>query len=247
MRKLRENVRAYGGLVCMVTLTAPGEDGGLLWDRSQCRHAEGERCSGRKGCRVVRGLAVLWNEGSRRWWRELNRIAKQRADRVVRGLGYERRCGLVVYAWELQKRGVWHLHIVLPMETAPERAWSRAYASALRELGPSRDFGFVDTKPLDHPQEARRVAGYLSKYLAKWNGDGKLELSETVTAAGRTLLNYVSRDLTGLTGCTMRTLRLARLVWAHRENHITEFAARPGDLLVAIALLDRRPLPARGP
>jgi hypothetical protein len=117
----------------------------------------------------------------------------------------------------------------------------------LRELGPSRDFGFVDTKPLDHPQEARRVAGYLSKYLAKWNGDGKLELSETVTAAGRTLLNYVSRDLTGLTGCTMRTLRLARLVWAHRENHITEFAARPGDLLVAIALLDRRPLPARGP
>ena len=41
--------------------------------------------------------------------------------------------------------------------------------------------------------------------------------------------------------------RLARLVWAHRESHISEFAARPGDLLVAIALLDRRPLPARGP
>ena len=91
------------------------------------------------------------------------------------------------------------------------------------------------------------MAGYLSKYLAKWNPDGTLEVSETVTAAGRTLLNYVSRDLTLLTGATMRGLRNARLVWAWREGFLDELRFAPGELLVAIALLDRRALPARGP
>jgi hypothetical protein len=49
-----------------------------------------------------------------------------------------------------------------------------------------------------------------------------------VTAAGRTLLTYVSRDLTALTGCTMRALRNARLVWAVREGHIDELRFAPG-------------------
>ena len=87
MRKLRENLRAYGGLVAMVTLTAPGEEAGLVWDSDCCTHEPTEPCSGRKGCRVAAGAAALWNEGSRRWWRELNRIAKQHADRRLRELG----------------------------------------------------------------------------------------------------------------------------------------------------------------
>jgi hypothetical protein len=117
----------------------------------------------------------------------------------------------------------------------------------LRRLGPAKGFGFVDAKPLEKPQEARRVASYLSKYLAKWQPDGSVAVSETVTAAGRTLLNYVSRDLTTVTGCTMRALRNARLVWASREGFVDELRFKPGELLVAIALTDRRPLPARGP
>jgi len=247
MRKLRENLRGYGGLVCMTTVTAPGEEVGLIWDRARCSHPADERCSGRKGCRVIQSAADIWNRDSRKGWRELNRIAKQHADRRLKLLGHTKRGGFLAYSWEMQKRGVWHLHVVLGMQTAPEREWARVYVETLRKVGPAKGFGFVDAKPLERPQEARRVAGYLSKYLAKWQPDGTVVVSETVTAAGRTLLTYVNRDLTTLTGCTMRALRNARLVWAAREGYIDELRFQPGELLPAIALLDRRPLPARGP
>ena len=139
------------------------------------------------------------------------------------------------------------MHIVLGMQTPVEREWAREYVSALRRVGQSKGFGFVDVKPLERPQEAGRVAGYLSKYLAKWQPDGSLELSETVMAAGRTLLHYVNRDLTALTGCTMRALRNARLVWAVRAGYLDELQLSPANLASAAALLDRRPLPVRGP
>jgi hypothetical protein len=164
---------------------------------------------------------------------------KQHADRRLRALGYEKRGGLLAYSWEMQKRGVWHLHVVLGMQTAPEREWARVYVETLRRVGLAKGFGFVDAKPLERPQDARRVAGYLSKYLAKWQPDGTVVVSETVIAAGRTLLTYVSRDLTTLTGCTMRALRNARLVWAAREGFVDELRLQPGELLPAIALLDR--------
>src|SRR3954468_14378650 len=50
MRKIRENLTAYGGLACMLSLTAPGVEVGLVWDRSLCTHAPGVACSGPKGC-----------------------------------------------------------------------------------------------------------------------------------------------------------------------------------------------------
>src|SRR2546423_1320793 len=53
MRKIRENLRAYGGLASMCTLTAPGVAAGLAWDRSRCAHRPEERCGKRYGCKVV--------------------------------------------------------------------------------------------------------------------------------------------------------------------------------------------------
>jgi hypothetical protein len=97
MRKIRENLRTYGGLTCAIAITAPGEEAGLVWDRSLCAHADGEKCSGRKRCRVVAGAAAIWNEQSRAWWRELNRICKQRADRAIGKLGANRKFGLLMY------------------------------------------------------------------------------------------------------------------------------------------------------
>lgn len=41
-----------------------------------------------------------------------------------------------------------------------------------------------------------------------------MQITETVRAAGRTLLTYVSRNLTARSGVTMRTLRDIRLAWA---------------------------------
>jgi hypothetical protein len=45
----------------------------------------------------------------------------------------------------------------------------------------------------------------------------------------------------------MRALRNARLVWAARTGLVDELRFAPGELVPAIALLDRRELPARGP
>jgi hypothetical protein len=171
MRKIRENLRAYGGLTCAIAITAPGEEAGLVWDRSLCTHPAAEKCSGRKGCRVVAGAAAIWNHHSRAWWCELNRICKQRADRAIRRLGATEKLGLLMYEWEWQKRGVWHIHLVLPMETAVERAWSLAYVEALCDVGPRKGFGFIDRKPLHAPQPAERAASYLSKYLVKCDPD----------------------------------------------------------------------------
>jgi hypothetical protein len=96
------------------------------------RNAAGKR----KGCKVEAGAAQRWNDLSRDWWRKLNRVAKLRADRAIHRLGSEKKGGLLVYEWEMQGRGVWHLHVVLGMETAIERVWAIEYVRALRELGP---------------------------------------------------------------------------------------------------------------
>jgi hypothetical protein len=247
MRKIRENLRAYGGLVCMCTLTPPGEAVGLVWDRGRCTHAAGVRCGAKYGCKVVPAAAALWNEKSRGYWRELNRVCKLRADRAVKRLGHEHKGGLLMYEWELQKRGVWHLHFVLGMESAVERLWAFEYVKAMRELGASKLFGFVDAKPLHSPQPVEKAASYLSKYLAKWNEDGSFEVTDTVTAAGRSLLNYVSRRLTAKSGVTMRVLRQVRIAWAVREGLLPADVLDPFDLLFAWCLLEQWSVASRGP
>jgi hypothetical protein len=246
MRKIRVNLREYGGLSCVIAVTPPGEAAGLVWDRRLCMHPAGERCSGPKGCRVDERAAGIWNEASRRWWRELNRICKQRADRAIRRLGAACKGGILMYEWELQRRGVWHLHVVVGMETAVEKAWAYEYVEALAELALAKGFGFIDRKPLHSPQPAERSARYLSKYLAKWQEDGSLEITETVRSAGRTLLNYVCRPLTAKSGCTMRALRNVRLVWAWCENLISDHGLDVVEFLVALILLEQS-VTARAP
>jgi hypothetical protein len=245
MRKNRENLRTYGGLAAMCTLTPPGVDAGLVWDREQCRHGPDEPCGQRSGCKVVPDVAVLWNERSRSWWSELNRVCKQRADRVLKRLGHDRKGGVLLYQWELQKRGLWHLHFVVGLETAVERVWAVEYAAAMRELAPRYGFGFVDSKPLRRPERAERVASYLSKYLAKWKEDGSCEVTETVLVAGRSYVNYVSRNLTAMSGCTMRMLRNVRIAWAWRAGHLPDDAINPFELLTGLLLLEQFDLQRR--
>jgi hypothetical protein len=172
MREIRVNLDEYGGLIAMVSLTAPGEDAGLVWDRSLCRHPAGERCDGKqKGCKVdtrasavERAVAGLVEPAEPRGEAAVDRATKRRGART--------KGGFRTYDWELQGRDVWHLHIVLGMETPIERAWAFEYVRALRELGARCGYGWVDAKP------------------------GSLEVSVTVKSARRTLLTYVSRKLT---------------------------------------------------
>lgn len=247
MRKIRVNLETYGGLAAMLTLTAPGEAAGLPFNRSICGHGPGEKCDGRKGCKVVKPAADAWNDLSRKWWRELNRVCKQRADRRIEDLGGTVKGGLLLYQWELQGRGVWHLHFVVGLETDVERAWAFEYVQAMRELGPRYGFGFVDVKPLRSPQPASRCAGYVSKYLVKSGGGGSFEVSKTVQAAGRTLLSYVSRRLTARSLCTMRSLRMVRVAWAWRSGLIEAPSGDPFEFLVAVCLLEQGPAAARAP
>src|SRR4051812_49950891 len=98
MRKIRENLRAYEGLVRMCTLTAPGQEVGLIWDRSRCTHAEGVRCSGTHGCRVVESAARLWNEKSKAMWRAVKPVRKLGRGRRGEGGGPGHQGGAVVFA-----------------------------------------------------------------------------------------------------------------------------------------------------
>lgn len=247
MRKFRENLRAYDGLAAMVTLTAPGVDAGLVWDRESCTHGPSERCGKKHACKVVPEVAERWNEASRGWWSELNRVCKQHADRALRRQDFDRKGGVLLYAWELQGRGVWHLHYALGMETAWERVWAWEYVKAMRELAPRYGFGYVDAKPLRSPQLAERASGYLSKYLVKWKDDGSMEVTETVKSAGRSLLNYVSPRLTAKSGVTMRVLRQVRIAWAWREGFLPDDVIDPFELMAALCLLEQAAAPARGP
>lgn len=248
MRRIRENLHAYGGLACMLSLTAPGVEAGLVWDRDRCTHERGIPCSGPKhGCRVLPAAAELWNEDSRKQWRTLNRVCKKRADAAIARNGAAVKFGVLLYEWELQARGVWHLHFVVGMETGVERAWAIEYVKAMREVGPRYGYGYVDEKPLHSPQPAEKAARYVSKYLAKWREGGDLEVSETVMSAGRSLLTYISLRLTAKSGCTMRSLRNARLVWAWREGHLDRAHGLTAvEFFVALCLV-LSAVPARAP
>jgi hypothetical protein len=205
------------------------------------------KCTGPIGCRVVEGAAAVWNEDSRKQWRTMNRVCKKRADAAIARIGANVRGGLLLYEWELQQRGVWHLHFVVGMETAIERAWAFEYVKAMNEVGPRYGFGYVDDDPLRAPQPAEKAARYVSKYLAKWREDGQLEVSETVLSAGRALLTYVSLKLTAKSGCTMRSLRNARLVWAWREGLLEcAHGLAAVEFFVALCLVESA-VPARAP
>lgn len=136
-RRLFENLRT-AKLSVMFSITAPGADLYPFAPRF-CSHLPSTRCSGRIGCRVDPEAARAFNERCGGWWSELNRVAKQRADRVTGFKG-----GVSARVWEKQKRGLAHLHGVLSVSTRDERAWAEAYIGALRDLAPSKGFGFVD-------------------------------------------------------------------------------------------------------
>ena len=74
-----------------------------------------------------------------KWWGELHRAAKVRADRATGHKGK-----LLARVWEKQARGLAHLHGVLSVAAPAEHAWAEAYVTALQEMAPRYGFGFVD-------------------------------------------------------------------------------------------------------
>ncbi len=221
-------------LSVMFSVTAPGAEL-YPFDPEFCSHPPGEKCSGRRGCRVNPEVAKAFNGCAGKWWGELHRAAKVRADRAT---GFKGK--LAAGVWEKQKRGLAHLHGVLSVESPAHVRWAEAYVTALREMAPRYGFGFVD----GWHQISRKfwpgvqAAAYLSSYFAGGRGR-KMTLTETVRAGDLPrLVVYIGRDLTSATGCTMRSLRNARRLWASRHVYVKPPRVTLQEWLNAAAMLD---------
>jgi hypothetical protein len=207
-QKLFRNLEAVHGEIVLGAVTAPGARE-LPWDEGACSALGDHQHSGSLGCRVNAKAAREWNESAPGRWRRLHRRAYQ--DTV-------KRCGrdsvwMVARVWEMQTRGVLHVHPVLAHVTARQRAGTRCYVGRLAELAPQYGFGFVERKV--KPQPAVNAAAYLSSYFVKGRR-GKATLWESVRSAAmpRSIV-HVSVKLTQETGCTMRLMRLGRFMWVN--------------------------------
>jgi hypothetical protein len=201
-------------LSVMFSVTAPGSEL-YPFDPKFCSHPPGERCSGKRGCRVNPEVARAFNAHAGKWWGELHRGAKVRADRAT---GFKGK--LAARVWEKQKRGLAHLHGVISVESPEHVRWAEAYITALREMAPRYGFGFVDGwhKIGRKFWPGVQAAAYLSSYFAGGYGR-KMGITENVLAGDLPrLVVFVGRDLTRETGCTMRSLRNARRLWGYRQS-----------------------------
>ncbi len=241
-RRLRENLRLVR-LSVMFLITAPGSDV-YPFDAAYCRHDADMKCSGRIGCQVNPLVCRLFNEDAGPNWTRLNRAASKRAkDRT----GFRGRVRARV--WEKQKRGLAHLHGVVSVATPDELGWAKAYVEALTELAPRYGFGFVDgwQKISRKFWPGDQAGAYLSSYFVGGGGH-KASITENVLAGDLPrLVVYIDRELTLQTCCTMRNLRIARRVWAWLTSLIPDPGLDGWDELIAVCLLDRKPVPARGP
>lgn len=208
-QKLFRNLEAFSGNVLISAVTAPGSDV-MPWDESTCSALGEHRHAGGLGCRVDSSISGRWNREAPAAWRRLHRRAYQETVRR-HGPGS---VVLLARVWELQARGLLHVHPVLGYEGAVQMAGARAYLARLADLAPQYGFGFVHSKrELVKAMPAQNAAAYLSSYFVKGRR-GKTALWESVrsSAMPRSII-HVSVKLTMQTGCTMRTLRLKRLLF----------------------------------
>lgn len=233
-RRLLENLRVVP-LTVMFSVTAPGADL-YPFDPRFCSHSPSQRCSGALGCRVDPEMAKAFNKNAGRWWSELHRAAKVRADRATGHKGK-----LLARGWEKQKRGLAHVHGVIGVQSPAEQAWAKAYVTALREMAPRYGFGFVDGwhKIGRKFWPGDQAGAYLSSYFVSGKGR-KSAITENVRAGDLPrLVVFLSRDLTSRTGCTMRTLRIARRLWASRQGLTEPPSVSLQEWLAAASLLGR--------
>lgn len=223
-------------LSVMFSITAPGADL-YPFDPQFCSHSPSTRCSGAIGCRVDPEVAEAFNQRAGKWWSELHRAAKVRADRAT-----EHKGKLAARVWEKQRRGLAHLHGVISVESPAHVRWAEAYITVLRELAPRYGFGFVDGwhKVGRKFWPGVQAAAYLSSYFAGGRGR-KMAITENVLAGDLPrLVVFVGRDLTRATGCTMRNLRTSRQLWASREWMVARPRITYEEWLAAAMLLQSR-------
>lgn len=221
----RLNLEEYGGAVAMITITAPGADV-LPWDCNRDHKHAGSR-----GCRVKQDAGDVWSANASENWKKLRDAARRACARA--GLEPPR---ILERAWEPQKRGVPHVHIVVGMATAEERAAAQRYVDELARLAPDYLFGYVD-RGKGQPDGSRRLeqisaqeaSQYLTSYLLGRRGK-KASIRENIAdpRMPRSLL-WMSPVLTRATKVTMRRLRYARWFLAALNGNCTVYPKLEGD------------------
>lgn len=151
-RVMEENLRHYGRKVVMVAITPPGADR-LPWDESHCRHPNGGRHSGPRGCRVEQRAARAWCDTYTDRLSALRRAGNAHVRRRLCQCGHLKRAhgaggcscrgcacsgftgfvpNLLERVNEPQKRGVPHWHGVFGYSTLAERRAVHMWVAWLR-------------------------------------------------------------------------------------------------------------------
>lgn len=133
-----ENLKAHGGEAVLFSVTAPGSDH-LHWDESACAVAGDHEHSGKLGCQVEAGQALLWNERAQQRFSDAQREAKRRADMALRRLGSKRKISKCLSWWELD-RGAILVRLRRPLGAHQGQGSTvRAGRSLCRWLHPGRE------------------------------------------------------------------------------------------------------------
>lgn len=185
------------GAVVMLTLTAPGAES-LPWDEDACRIRRPHEHTGPAGCRVQADKALQWAESLTWRWQKLRGAARLQTRRRLKDALGNLGPGptLLLRAYEPQKRGVPHLHVVLGYRTAAERDAAHVFIGEVKRLAADYEFGFADAKGKTkthgsagtvwrHDVEVRPMTGetaakYLSNYLTGRNAKKKNTIRENI-------------------------------------------------------------------
>jgi hypothetical protein len=224
-RLLRENFAVGPAEVFLITVTAPGANR-FPCSRETCGHKGKHHQRQADGCRVDPRAAERWNKTCEKRWSEVHRRARQRVRRQGHDLAFLAR------VFQMQARGLLHIHIAVGYEGFQQQTAAMAYVKALKELTPDYGFGFVDGRNRGDGSTVmarERAAHYLSPYLGS-TAVSMAEQSQFGKAVSSRLVNrpvFVSHRLTAMTRCTMRNLRRVRfLYWIRRGRSVFTQAGR---------------------
>jgi hypothetical protein len=222
--RLRQNLAAWDGKTCLMTLTAPGARE-LPWDPLKCPPGE-HICSGRLGCRVNSLAAATWNSTVTRRLGELLKVAREQTRREHRGAA---RVEVLGYVCEAQQRGVFHPHVVLGYRTAADRVALDTFRDTVRAKRGSYGFGTGLRGSFDGGRPDRFTAGEAGRYISKYlrpdgaktsfvpllQAVGLITPRDPATGRHKYLLRpvYVSTRLSKKTGVTMGFLPFRRWVF----------------------------------
>ena len=244
---IRRALETHGGPFLVIAVTQGHRES--WWDCDGSGH-RGHPCSGLRGCKVKAGVAERENEAFPTRRRALINDARTHALRAMRRAGYgvDPSACLLVQTLEPQRRGLDHAHLVLGHSTKLEKAFARFFVNALARKSAAHSLGFVDRyshalwkqRQYQSPEQAGRVARYLSKYLSKEAA------SDWLRAKTGQRVFYVAPWLGRAAGASMRLAGLARIVWAANRGYIRWPQIEDGDR-EAVGAFMRGPAPARAP